>query len=59
MIQSSGMKPNVEDTKEVVRVGLGEREASVKRAAKKLVASWVDAAGGDLVKVSSAGFAQL
>lgn len=34
---------------EVVRVGMGEREPSVKRAAQKLVTAWFDACGGDLV----------
>ncbi len=34
---------------EVVRVGMGEREPSVKRAAQKLVTAWFDACGSDLV----------
>ncbi|PWN53081.1 ARM repeat-containing protein [Violaceomyces palustris] len=36
-------------TEEVVRIGLGEREASVKRAARKLVGTWIDSVGGDLI----------
>ncbi|KAJ1031134.1 hypothetical protein NDA18_002353 [Ustilago nuda] len=34
---------------EVIRIGMGEREPSVKRAAQKLVTSWFDACGSDLV----------
>lgn len=34
---------------EVVRIGMGEREPSVKRAAQKLIISWFDACGSDLV----------
>ncbi|PWZ02560.1 ARM repeat-containing protein [Testicularia cyperi] len=34
---------------EVLRIGMGEREPSVKRAAKKLVTAWFDACGSDLV----------
>lgn len=34
---------------EVVRMGMGEREPAVKRAAQKLVTSWFDACGSDLV----------
>lgn len=34
---------------EVVRVGLHEREASVRRAARRLVAHWLAAMGGDVL----------
>ena len=43
---------DVQATEEVLRTGMGEREPSVKRAAKKLVVAWFDACGGDLVVVS-------
>ncbi|KIS72037.1 condensin subunit YCG1 [Mycosarcoma maydis] len=40
---------DIDSAGEVVRIGMGEREPSVKRAAQKLVISWFDACGGDLV----------
>lgn len=38
--------PTAEDWAHVVKVGLGERENSVVRATKKLIASWADAVMG-------------
>ncbi|EST10071.1 Nuclear condensin complex subunit 3, C-terminal domain protein [Kalmanozyma brasiliensis GHG001] len=40
---------DIDSAGEVIRVGMGEREPSVKRAAQKLVNAWFDACGGDLV----------
>ncbi|SPO20133.1 related to Condensin complex subunit 3 [Ustilago trichophora] len=34
---------------EVIRIGMGEREPSVKRAAQKIITAWFDACGSDLV----------
>ncbi|KAJ9476701.1 Condensin complex subunit 3 [Pseudozyma hubeiensis] len=40
---------DIDSAGEVVRIGMGEREPSVKRTAQKLVLAWFDACGGDLV----------
>ncbi|SJX60507.1 related to Condensin complex subunit 3 [Sporisorium reilianum f. sp. reilianum] len=40
---------DIDSAGEVVRIGMGEREPSVKRAAQKLITAWFDACGGDLV----------
>lgn len=38
---------------EVVRIGLHERDMSVKKAARKLVTHWLEAAGGDVLTLLS------
>ncbi|KAN0063607.1 chromosome condensation complex Condensin, subunit G [Thecaphora frezii] len=38
---------------EVICAGLGDREPSVKRAVKKLLNTWFDASGGDLIRFLS------
>ena len=40
---------DVDAAGEVVRMGMGERDPSVKRAAQKLFTAWFDACGSDLV----------
>ncbi|EPQ26200.1 uncharacterized protein PFL1_06912 [Pseudozyma flocculosa PF-1] len=41
---------DVQMADDVLRAGMGDREPSVKRAANKLVITWFDACGGDLVR---------
>ncbi|CEH13354.1 Chromosome condensation complex Condensin, subunit G [Ceraceosorus bombacis] len=40
--QPGATAPNVPEWAEVIKVGLGEREESVKRAARRLITSWAD-----------------